>query len=102
MLQKVECFTAGNIHNHLSQGKSITSEPFIIDIVISGLKLRFAEKPAQSICPNLPITNTEKKIISNEIQKLSEKEVIYPCMRGKGYSLCHLYLTESKRMALTE
>ena len=31
--QKVECFTAGNIHNHLSQWKSITSDPFIIDIV---------------------------------------------------------------------
>ena len=38
LLQKVECFRAENIHNHLSQWKSITSDPFIIDIVKSGLK----------------------------------------------------------------
>ena len=47
LLQKVECFTAGNIHHHLSQWKSITSDPFVIDIVKSGLKLRFAEESVQ-------------------------------------------------------
>ena len=44
LLQKVECFTARSSHNHLSQCKSITSDP--IDIVKSGLKLRVVEKPA--------------------------------------------------------
>ena len=74
LLQKVECSTARNIHNHLSQWKSITSDPFIIDIVKSGLKLRFAEEPAQNICHNIPITKeAEKQIISDEIQK----EIIY-------------------------
>ena len=47
LLQKVECFTAGNTYNHLSRWKSITPESFITDIVKSGLKLRFAEEPAQ-------------------------------------------------------
>ena len=56
-------FTAGNIHNHLSQWKSITPDPFIIDIVKSGLKLRFAEEPAQKICCNIPITKAEKQIV---------------------------------------
>ena len=70
LLQKVECFTAGNIHNHLSQWKSITSDPFIIDIVKSGSKLCFAEEPAQNICLNIPVTKAKKQIISDEIQKL--------------------------------
>ena len=74
LLQKVECFTAGNINNHLSQWRSVTSDLFIIDIVKNGLKLRFAEEPAQNICHNIPITKeAEKQIISDEIQK----EIIY-------------------------
>ena len=84
MLQKVECFTAENIHNLFSQWKSITSDPFIIDIVRSGLKLRFADETAQKNCHNIPITKAEKQLISDEIQKLSQKEVIYPCMREEG------------------
>ena len=67
-----------NIHNHLSQWKSITSDPFIVDIVKTGLKLRFAEEPAQNICHNIPVTKAEKQIISIEIQKLLQKEVIHP------------------------
>ena len=52
----------------------MTSDPFTIDIVKSGLKLRFAEEPAQNICHNIPITKeAEKQIISDEIQK----EIIY-------------------------
>ena len=42
-LSQVKCFKAGNIHNHFSQWKSITSEPFIKDIVKSGLELCFAD-----------------------------------------------------------
>ena len=84
LLQKVESFTAGKIYNYLSQWKSITSDPFIIDIVKSGLKLRFADEPSQKICHNIPITKYEKQIISDEIQKLLQKEVMYPCMREEG------------------
>ena len=82
LLQKVEYFTAGNIHNHLSQWKSITSDPFIIDIVKTGLKLRFAEEPAQNICHNNPVTKAEKQIISDEIQKLTKRGYISLHERG--------------------
>ena len=56
--------------------------PFYIGIVKSGLKLRFAEEPAQNICHNIPITKAEKQIISIEIQKLLQKEVISLHERG--------------------
>ena len=92
--QKVKCFTAGNIHNHLSQWKSITSDPFIIDIVKSNLKLRFAEEPAQNICHNMPVTKAEKQIISDEIQKLLQKQVMYPCMREEGDSMPSIFTWE--------
>ena len=32
LLQKNKYFTAGNIHNHFSQWKSIISDPFVTDI----------------------------------------------------------------------
>ena len=41
-LSQVKCFKAGNIHD-FSQWKSITSDPFIKDIVKSGLELCFAD-----------------------------------------------------------
>ena len=91
---KVECFTAENIHNHLSQWKSVTSDRFIIDIVKTGLKLRFAEEPAQNICHNIPVTKAEKQIISIEIQKLLQKEVIHPWMREKGDFVICIYPRE--------
>ena len=96
LLQKVECFTAGNINNHLSQWRSVTSDLFIIDIVKNGLKLRFAEEPAQNICHNIPITKTEKQIISDEIQKLLQKEVIYPCMREEGDFIPSMFTREKR------
>ena len=92
---------AGNIHNHFSQWKSIASDPFIIDIVKSGLKLRFAEESAQNICHNIPVTKAEKQTVSDEIQTLLPNEFIYPCMKRR-LVLCHLHLPERKGMALTE
>ena len=61
--QKVEWFTVRNILNHLSQWKSISSDPFIIDIVKIGLKLRFANEPVQNICYNTTIIKTERHYI---------------------------------------
>ena len=75
--QKAECFTAGNIHKHLSQWKSITSDPSIIDILKSDLKLCFADELAQNIFLNIPIIKTERQIMSGEIQKLLQREVTY-------------------------
>ena len=96
MPQKVECFTAENIHNHLSQWKSITSGLFIIAIVKSGLKLRFAEKPTQNLCHNIPVTKAEKQVISDEIQKLLQKEVIYPCMREDSDFMSSIFAREKR------
>lgn len=73
----------------ISQWKSITSEPFIIDIVKSGLKLRFTDEPA-------PITKTGVQIMPDEIRILLQVEVIYPCMRERKVILCHLYLPKRK------
>ena len=75
----------------ISQWKSITSEPFIIDIVKSGLKLRFTDEPA-------PITKTGVQIMPDEIRILLQVEVIYPCMRERKVILCHLYFTQEKRL----
>ena len=90
-------FTAGNIHNHLSQWKSITPDPFIIDIVKSGLKLRFAEEPAQKFCCNIPITKTEKQIVlARWNSKLLQKKVIYPCMREERDFMSSIFTREKR------
>ena len=96
LLQKVEYFTAGNIQNHLSQCKSITSDPFIIDIVKNGLKLRFSEEPAQNICHNIPVSKPQKQTISDEIQKLLQKEVINSCMREEGDFISSTFTREKR------
>ena len=62
------------------------------DIVKSGLKVRFAEEPAQNICQNIPVTNAEKQIISDEIQK----EVIYPCMREESDFMSSIFTREKR------
>ena len=96
LFQKVEFFTAGNIHNHLSKWKSITSDAFIIDIVKSGLKLHFTDEPAQKICHNILITKAEKQIISDKIRKLLQKEIIYPCMREEGNFMSSIFSPEKR------
>ena len=73
--------------------------PFITDIVKSGLKVRFAEEPAQNICQNIPVTNAEKQIISDE--KTPTKRG-YVSLHERGGWFCHPYLPEKKGMGLTE
>ena len=86
----------GNIHNHLSQWKSITSDLFIVDIVKTGLKLRFAEEPAQNICHNIPVTKAEKQIISDEIQKLTKRGYISLHERGGWFYVIYNYPREKE------
>ena len=62
----------------------------------SGLKLRFAEEPSQNICHNIPVTKAEKQIISDEIQKLLPKEVIYPCMREEDGFMSSIFTREKR------
>ena len=73
----------------ISQWKSITSDPFIIGIVKSDLKLHFTDEPA-------PLTKTGVQIMPDEIQILLQVEAIYPCMREGTVILCHLYLPKRK------
>ena len=49
---------------------------FIIGIVKSDLKLRFAEEPVQKSCHNILVIKAEKQIISHEIEKLLQNEVL--------------------------
>ena len=74
----------------------ITSDPFIIDIVKSGLKLLFAEESAQNICHNIPVTKAEKQIVSDEIQTLLPKEFIYPCMREEDGFMSSAFTREKR------
>ena len=54
------------------------------------------EEPAQNICHNIPITKPEKQIISDEIQKLLQKKVIYLCMREEGDFMSSIFTREKR------
>ena len=81
---------------HLSQWKSIPFGTFNIDIIKSGLKVRFADEPAQTVSHNIQITKAEKQIISGEIQKLLQKEIIYPYMREEDDFMSSTLTREKK------
>ena len=57
------------------------------DEVTSGLKLCFAVEPAQNICYNIAIANTERQIISDEIQRLLQKKFYIPLHERRGCML---------------
>ena len=54
------------------------------------------EEPARNICHNIPITKPEKQIISDEIQKLLQKKVIYLCMREEGDFMSSIFTREKR------
>ena len=57
------------------------------DEATSGLKLCFAVEPAQNICYNIAIANTERQIISDEIQRLLQKKFYIPLHERRGCML---------------
>ena len=57
------------------------------DEATSGLKLCFAVEPAQNICYNIAIANTERQIIPDEIQRLLQKKFYIPLHERRGCML---------------
>ena len=68
-------FVAGNIANHISAWRSITSDTSIFEIV-SGCLIDFERLPLQSFVPNIKFSKGEEYIIETEVQNLIEKGVI--------------------------
>ena len=69
-------FVAGNIANHISSWRSITTDPSILEIV-SGYFIEFESIPSQPAVPHITFSKGDDLIIAGEINKLLEKRVIH-------------------------
>ena len=76
--------------------KKIISERVTIDIVRNGLKIDFEGKPRNNYNPNIPYKSEETRIISEEIAKLLQKEVITECKREQRDFLSNVFTRKKK------
>ena len=90
----------GNISNHFAQWVKITKDSFVLDIVRSGLKTDFFERPVcYDIKPYYSMSDTEKDTVNSEIEKLLQKRIIVPTSYSKG-DLCQVFSPGQKQTVL--
>ena len=83
--QKLDQYVGGNISNHFAQWVKITRDSFVLDIVRSGPKIDFFERPVcYNIKPSNSMYDTEKDTINSETEKLLQKRIIVPPFYSKG------------------
>ena len=94
--QKLDQYVGGNISNHFAQWVKITRDSFVLDIVRSGPKIDFFERPVcYNIKPSYSMYDTEKDTINSETEKLLQKRMIVPPFYSKGDFVSSIF-TRSK------
>ena len=94
--QSVKAFKASNISSFLNKWKSITNDKEIINMV-TGTNIEFNYVPVQSRPLAIhKFSDTEKKIIEAEINKLLNKGVIVKAERENGDFLSPIFLRQKK------
>ena len=72
----VKSFAGGNLRYFNKNWYEYTTDKYILNIIINGLKLNLKELSTQNIRPTYPLSSKENEIISIEITKLLKKLVI--------------------------
>lgn len=104
MATEVTEYKAGAIKNYLTVWQSMTENPWILDIIRSGLKLDFLNMPVQYKHTQSTLSKEELNIIDIEMDKLLMKEVVSLSQHEPGEFLSGLFTRPkrdgSKRMIL--
>ena len=64
----VDTYRAGNIQHFVSAWKALTSDKFILDIIMHGLRINLHEEPVPVSPHEYPKTPMDQVIIMGEIQ----------------------------------
>ena len=98
---KADNFVAGKIAKHLQAWKSITSDKFIIDIILHGLQLNLDMLPKYTHPYDYKRSPEEISIINTELVKLQKKYVIELTTHEQGTNFLQS-LQELKKMVIKE
>ena len=90
------CYRPGNIQKCFELWKKITSDRVIFDIVRNGLKIDFEVEDINNYVPDSPYKSDEIKIISEEITKLLQKDLIIESEREQGDFLSPVFIRKNK------
>ena len=89
-------FVGGAIGNQIKEWKNITSDKYIINIIMYGLKLNFMSPPPGRAPFEYQRSQSEREIISGEIRNLLKKRVIEPCVAEHGEYFSNLFTAPKK------
>ena len=82
--QQVRNYSAGNIANFPEKWKFLTSDKFMIDIVLHGLRIGLNETPLSTYPHNYNRNNSDVENINREVKKLITKGVIVQSVHEEG------------------
>ena len=91
----VQNFVAGNITHHLSEWRSITSDPSILGIV-SGYRIDFERLPYQTYVPCIKFSKGDEHIIAVEVQKRLDKGVLSKTTHCNGEFISSVFTRPKK------
>ena len=95
-------FKWGNTSSQILNGKKITKDKVILDIIQHGLKLRLVDKPVTNAPFEHPRSIHERAITDGEIQKLLRNKLLKKKLMTLILTTTPIFLPIEKRMAPTE
>lgn len=87
----VDNFVAGKVKDKVSMWKTITSDDWILDS-IQGIEIAFSEEPVGSSHRQITFSESEKELLSSELQNLQKKGVIKEVNHEPGEYLSTVFL----------
>ena len=86
-----QCYESGSVLD------KITSDPFVLAVITSGLKLDFVESPCLlNTPPKMIVSGREKALVTDKIQELLSKKVLVPTELKPDSYLSNIFTTANR------
>ena len=76
-MRDIQNFSAGNLKNHLTKSKNVTSDKIILDIIENGLELDIIDSPTSNSKFSFPLSHEEEVIVKNEEALIKGKNIVF-------------------------
>ena len=87
---EIQNFRGGNLENHLTKWKNVTSNKIILDIIENGLKLDLTDTSISNSKFAFPLLHEEELIVKKEVALVNGKNIV--ATRQMLLKTIHLYL----------
>ena len=93
----IQKFREGNLKNHLTKWKNVTSDKIILNIIENGLKLDLVDTPKSNSKFTFPLSHDKELIVKKEVALLKGKNIVVNANVTENNTFISGVFTRSKK-----